>query len=210
MAKKTNGPFFSFEAPYPDSEALEVSVKENGNIKFLGKIFPGKDNGKEYWRWSVSHNSEAALQEVAGLRFDTKEHAGEFLYAIIQKAENLRLTVPLPQDVCSYLTDRAKSLQEEEKRILSRFWEIKQEKYMLLQFANRNQIAEVVWNTEDSDAEKAVKDLLNYEVYVKQEKKDVAFISEAALYNLIGKDAARTVLSLVHKLCKLVAPNIDP
>lgn len=59
---------------------------------------------------------------------------------------------------------------------------------------------------EDVDVPAIVKRLKEVTVHVKKEG-DVPFISEAALYHLIGKESARTVLTIIDDLCKAATAN---
>lgn len=204
---------FTFKGKHNDDDAtfFDVRVIKNDEDKYgssIGTLYHGGEGTKKrYWKWNETRPSDLA-SVVNDIHFPTKEDAANFLYLLHTRSEQYKTENPLPEDVKRYLTSRAEYLRKTEERVLGEFLEIRSERWQLLQFAKRNQIDEVEWRTEDSDQTAMVRKLLDFEVYVKKEKKEVPLFSETALYNLIGKEDARTVLSLLRDVVKCIAPNI--
>lgn len=192
-----------------DNDQVAVSVLRDADDKYgdrIGILSLGYPRDMEVWYWRTTY-PEDLLEYVGHIPFPNKDIAANFLNSLNLRAEKYRKEHPLPDDVNRYLVERARGLQKEEQRILSEFTRIRHEQWRLLQFAKRNQIEEVVWTAGDSDNEKVVRDLLEFKVHVKG--KEVPLVSEAALYELIGKSEARTALALIERLCNCVAPNVS-
>lgn len=211
MTDSTDNPRFIFRKVYEDTEGYyDVSVARDDDDKYgvnLGRVrfYDHKKPGY----WIIRETSPENLSEhLEAEKFDTKEKAALFAYEVHRRAEEYRTSKPLPDDVCHYLAGRAEELQKELQELRRRFFEIQIERCFLRKLGDRNQISRVMWNTNDSDNAKLVRDLLDFEVYVEAEERSVPFISEAALYNLIGKEDARTALALIHKICEAVAPDV--
>lgn len=219
MAKakaKNNGPVFEWKPKHgkdDDSfyEAYVITSEEGGEeySDRLGVLYRQEAYGKvpESWRWHEVRTSDI-LPYVNYINFPTKEVATNFLYFFLLRTKAYCDEHPLPKSVEGYLVDRAEFLRKEEQKLLGDFLQIRSERYRLKKFAEENRIQEVEWRTDDADSEAVVRKLLDFEVFVKQEKRDVPLFSETALYNLIGKEDARTVRSLLKSVITCVAPNM--
>lgn len=210
MTKKTAESKFIIEFNGQNSFDAKVSVKiddEDTYGEYLGKIV--KSHTGEEWRW-VETRPEELLTYVRNIILPTEEIAASFLYAIKQRSDAYCKAHPIPQDLSQYLERKARDLQEIDQKLLHQFWEVRNDRYMLHKFAERYGMERIQWYTEGSDKEETVKRLLEFSVFVEDEgeNKEVPFFSEVALYNLIGKEDARTVLSLVKDLCNSLAPNV--
>jgi len=158
--------------------------------------------------WITECEPSDYLDVVSSLRFSDKETAASAYYAIVTKSQKVIETMPLPENVKRYLEERAENLQQEEQKLLTEFYRIRNERYMLNKFADENKIERVAWRTRSSDAEDAVRSIYDFKVYSETEKQELPFFSESILYELVGKDAARSILVRVEHLCDFVAPNV--
>lgn len=215
-----------FKPKYPGNDEgmksgfVEVKLKENLEDQYGTFFCVLYGRGEKEWNICGCRPSDF-LDHVQHLRFPTKELAAVAFYVIRQKVAEIVENKPLPQDIIRYLEDRSNNLREREQALLSEFWKIRSERWQLRKFAEKNQISSVRYRNEDTDQEAAVRKLLEFEVWVPKKAvcdlvpdasadayEKVPFISEAALYNLVGKEDARMALSLVQNILEMVAPNI--
>jgi hypothetical protein len=212
--KKDQPPRFIFKDKYPPvpNRTFDVSVASDPKDEYghkLCEISAGVGKSKGLWRITatVPHDYLRFFQHAC---FPSKEVAAEEIVRVLGVVEQVRQNKPLPDDVERYLAGRARDLRDEERKHLGAFLSIRCERHQLLGFAKRNQLTEVVWHTDDSDNEAILRELLEFKVSVKEGKKwvEVPLVSEAGLYNLIGKDEARTFRSLLERVCNLVSPVI--
>ncbi len=171
---------------------------------------------QENWLCCVSHNPhvnqwridnvwpENFLPVLRNMRFDSKEQSAEFCYSLISHVESQTKNCPLPSDLVQYLNDKATELQKKNDQLLQDFHAITRERYYLNQVAERNQILRLEYLTRETNQQKVVNDLLEFNI----SGSDVPFFSEVSLYELIGKEDARTVLALVKQVCNLLAPDV--
>lgn len=199
----TEKPQFVIEEDKPNIFGRKMHVKKDGRLDYLGKII----NYDEGWRWVETMPNEL-LPFVKNVTLPTSEIAASFLYAIKERADAFCKAHPIPQDLSGYLERKARDLWEAHQKLLHQFWEVRHDLHMLNKFANQYGMETIKWQTEDVDQERIVRKLLEFSVFIEAENREVPFFSEVALYNLVGKDDARTILSLIKKLCNAIAPNI--
>lgn len=208
---------FSIEEDGDHRFKVRRIIKDDPDWKYYGPICVlfahSGGNGNPYFKIAETH-PDKYKNYIGQFKFGTKEEAADFAVKFITKAEEISSIQPLPADIVRYLEDRENYLRKEEEHALEEFHRIRRERYMLREMAQRNQISNIDWSTQWIDREKIVNDLLTFKVYVKfgeddEEKMEhLPLISEAALYELIGKEDARTVLSMVNNICNMLAPNI--
>lgn len=167
------------------------------------------DNYNNKWRWTNTE-PEDIIDFVRDMKFDAKESAAIFLKALIDRSEAYRKNHPIPTDLGEYLESKARKLREKRQALLNEFWDIRRDHYVLNQLAERHGLERVTWFA-DSDKEESVRKLLEFKIYVNDdgEEVEVPFLSETALYNLVGKEDARSILSLMKKLCEQIAPDMS-
>lgn len=160
------------------------------------------------WRITETHPPDYK-EQVSMMQFQDKEAAARYFLAVKRGVEQIVEAHPLPEDVARYLYERAKALREEEQHLKSRMLDIRGEKWDLNRFADRNQIQRVLWATEDSDTELAVRRLLEFNVTITIDgvTESVPLFCERATYELLGKEDGRTLLALVGKVCNMIAPG---
>lgn len=186
-----------------DTSFFTVAVASDAKDEYgrkLGELY--KD--KPYWRIYATELG-AILPFVKHVPFESDAAAANYLWAVIQGCEKITEARPLPTDLERYLEDRARSLREEEQAILSRFFNIRMEQHDLRRFAKDNALPKVDFYTEHTDEAAAVHRLLTF----CREGHEEPFFSEASLYDLVGKEDARTLIALVTKVCDCIAPNLS-
>ncbi len=197
---------------------MNAFVSTEANERYprqLGTLYKNESTKKTGWSWYDVSNS-SFHEYVAHIVFPEMEIAANFLYALMDKSNKYCLEQPVAEDIKRYLERKAIDLRKEEQEILGRFWGIRAERSQLFQFAKQNRISGLRYLTEDTDDEKLVRDLLQFEIHIEDkddgEFKTVPFVSETSLYNLIGKEDARTAMVLIRNLCDRIAPHIavDP
>jgi hypothetical protein len=191
---------FSFS---PHGSRIRVQVLEEGSSICIGYLRSGSIVTNAKWYWSETY-PEALLGITKGLEFDEKEKAAHYLWSMWKSVEKIRVENPLPEDVVQYLSQRSSSLREEERNILSRLLDIRIERFGLRKIAEKQNLQNIVWQTDDCDKEKVVRDLLKFSL----QGQDAPLISETCLYDLIGKEDARTLMSLLQNALNFVAPNV--
>lgn len=202
MAKKNEDGSLEFQgykleqSPHNDTS---WDVKDERNVK-VASVNYAKWKGKEAYYYL----SEEAKTDVGHRKFPDKELAFHFIVAVIQAAQKEVNKRPLPEDVMDAFNRRARSLRERGQQLHSQLLDLQFEQYALLQMAKKYGVDEAEMYLGDSDIDRVVQELLEFKVVVGKEQ--VPFFSESALYELIGKDDARSVLGRMRRLMKLVAP----
>ena len=82
---------------------------------------------------------------------------------------------------------------------MRRRWELKH-------LADKYNLTSLGYQNEDTDKAQELRRLLDFEHWMEKEEKTIPFFSEAVLYELEGKQDARTILALLSG----VAEHIDP
>jgi len=186
----------------PDGSRIRVQVMEEGSFMRIGYLRK-KSISNPKWHW-VETDPDVLLDAVKGMVFDQMEEAAYYLWSVLKMVKKFHSGNPLSEDVSQYLGQRSRSLRDEERNILSRLLDIRIERFGLRKIAEKYNLENIVWQTDDCDKEKVVRDLLKFSL----SEGDVPLISETCLYDLIGKDDARTFMSLLQKALSFVAPNV--
>lgn len=151
------------------------------------------------WRISETIPQEYA-DYVANLRLPTKELAATVYEAIQRRSQEVIAKQPLPDDVGRYLEDRASHLRDEEQKALSKFMQIRHERYQLNKFAKSYNLNSLCWRTDDSDADETIKDFWNLKV------DDQTLVDY--LYENLGKDFGRTYRAMLGRMLKCYNPQM--
>lgn len=156
----------------------------------------------------VSRNSmDFGGPAVGVMRFKSKEDAFEFAVAVRRKVLSEIARRPLPDEINDHLALRARSVRDRQEALRSQMLDLRIEAAALAGFGEKFGIPDVTMFVDKSDAATALKDLCDFEVGVEGEKDPVPLLSETALYPLIGKDAARSVLARLRTLRRAIAPD---
>lgn len=204
-APASDQPEFVFREKFKDE--FYVSVKKANQE--VGDRFCEVHKTRDKQEWAVTQTypeKYASSYELKWMRFESRELAAQYCYNLIRISEKITKEQPLPEDVTAYLKERSEDLRKEEQNALNQFLRIRCERHQLRKIAERGQIEQIVYLSNEIDQEKIVRELLSFEVHLK--KKQVPLFSETALYALIGKEDARTVLAMVERVCNAVSPNI--
>lgn len=204
-------PAFLFKPVSPnqpdDGSGYVVSVAPDRKEDFGVRLCEVLRHGDGNPRWRVRAMEPRDLSRfVELLSFGSKEEAASFAHGLRQAVEEAALARPLPQHVEQYLRGRADDLGKEEQRLLAEFFRVRFERVQLRKFAEDHNLSEVLWRTKDTDHEAVLRKLLEFKVCVK--RKEYPLFSEAALYELLGKEDARSVLSLMAKLATAISPKL--
>jgi hypothetical protein len=165
---------------------------------------------KSYWYISTYKECKILLPFESHCKFNTKEEAYNFVTYTHATVKHHIETSPLPEVAQRYFTDRARALSEETAAHISALHNLQNQKYQLLKLIKQFGVEHAAFYIDDSDLGKAVKNLLEFKVYHKSsegESKEINFFSEVVLYDLVGKEDARTILVLLKKLIKIINPE---
>lgn len=110
-------------------------------------------------------------------------------------------THPLSDCLTNYIERRARDVANEKEALSNKLLNIIMEEGSLRNLAEKYNLEQVKWDTENSDKQKSVQNLLEFKIG------DVPFFSEAYLYEIIGKEEARTLLALVRNVVRLIDPK---
>lgn len=197
----------------PDHEGpWFISVAEDANDKHGERLCEVRPSPVDPTTWLItSTNPHEYLAYVRYQRFVSKEQAAWFLWSLRERCREITEKTPLSLVMCRYFEHRSRDLYEEERRLLSQFFRIRCERQQLLEFARQYHLDATEYQCEDSDNALAVRKLKEWKITLQdpdtKEWNEVPFVSEAALYPLLGKEDARTALALIEKLCEAVAPQ---
>jgi hypothetical protein len=180
---------------------FNVKDERGSVVAEVRKSYPGS---KEYW--FVSRESQT---DIGHRKFPDRELAFHFIVSVI-KAKNEELERrPLPEDVMYVFQRRAQALREKGQALHSQLMDVQFEKRELLQLAKKYGVKEAEVYVEDADVDAAIDDLLNFEVIYKENGKEheAPFFSESALYSIVGKEDARSILGYLRRVLEKVAPT---
>lgn len=163
------------------------------------------DESTNQWMF-VKTEPHDILTSVRQMKFDSQEAAANFLLAVQKCARNFQKEHPWPEDLQHYLINQTYDLITEYQQCCSRLRAIRNQLEQLRKFGIDGNIDSVTYATNDFDKDEIVKSLLEFTVFV--EKQEVPFVSEAALYPLLGKEDARTALALMKRICEALSPQI--
>lgn len=135
------------------------------------------------------------------VRFPDKETAFAFV-VMVRKAYLAEVArKPLTEIARRYIEDQARSLRARTAAAVTAMHDLQSEKWALLLMARECGVTEATHYVDDTDLGKAIDELLEFKYG------DHPFFSESCLYELIGKEDARTVLSMLKRLISVVAPE---
>lgn len=160
---------------------------------------------QEGWKITKVHPT-SLLVYIPQTRFQTKEMATDFVYALRAACKKVSEKAPLPVDLVHYLDERTRELSGQEEHAVSQLIQVRREFHTLARLAERGQIKAKPYLNYSTSEESLLEELLDFEVNV--EGKNTPLISESALYHLIGKDEARTFLSLFKKVARVISPRM--
>ena len=208
MAKPKTKPEFTFtkwggsgEPQRYDELLVRKIVREDQLSPWLCRV---QENRLYPGQWRITHAHERIYEELRYLQFESKEHAAKFVFALETTLITIEHGKPLPVDVTDYFNRRAQAALQELRELRGRITYVQMERRQLLALGRDYGLESATYLSEDADSHKSLRDLLKFRIYVKDQ--EVPFFSEAALYELIGKEDARTVLALLRK----VITHIDP
>lgn len=105
----------------------------------------------------------------------------------------------VPKDIQQYLIIRRRLLNEEFEKCRA----IQRERQRLLNLAREYGIPKLEWATEESDPASAVSMVRSF----CRTGSDIPFFSESELYELVGKEDARTILAIINRLIDQVVAS---
>jgi hypothetical protein len=159
---------------------------------------------KSYWRINTFNECKILIPPETYCRFITKEDAYNFVTYSHATIKHHTETSPLPEVARRYFTDRARALREETSAHISALHNLRSQKYQLLQLIEQFGVEHAAFYIDDSDLGKAIKELLEFKINHKSE--EIHFFSESVLYDLVGKDDARSILGHLERLMKIIDP----
>lgn len=135
--------------------------------------------------------------------FDTPESA----FDVIVQVRKLHLTetalVPLPEDLREWVNRQARNVGDRIKRAETELFDANVQARELNRLAEQYNLEMAALFTDHSDADAAVRNLINFKI----EGDEAPFFSETVLYELIGKDAARSLLGTLRRMVSVVSPS---
>lgn len=187
-------------------------VRENQRRAIYSTIDPSENYGHwlcdvEEWPnsgWQLTKRGGELPEELRRQKFPGYKEAAIF-YLTFTIAVNRETTRhPLPVDVMQVLESLSRSLNDEKKDLNSRYVALWRKRLELRHLAETYNLDSVIWQTEDTDQTKAVKDMLEFQLC----GQDSPFLSENCLYELVGKEDARTILALFRKIVERIDPEM--
>jgi hypothetical protein len=175
----------------------------------LIKEYTGKDHEilavinyfNKHWYIANSSNFSPQMQFPERKHFSDTQAAFDFVVSVRKAYLSEIQRKPLTEAANAFIVTQARSLRERSEAAINQLYSLQLEKWQLLQLARECGVEEATWHIDSSDLGLAVNELLTLE------HKGKPFFSEACLYDLLGKDAARTLLAKIKSLIKIVAPH---
>ncbi len=190
-------PEFVFKPKYgTDMDRLIVTAAGDHNP--LGEI------NERRGMWCVAYDSNL-YEEFSNLEFNSKEETAAFLWITATEIERINRAKPLPDRLSRYLLDRASSVKDRIKALVSELRDLRREQYALGKFAEQYDVTRLVWSTDEGNSDLVCRELLEWT----REGEATPFFSETVLYELIGKEDARTLLALTKNVIKHASPAYE-
>lgn len=191
LVEPTTGPMADSEKKIIDRK----SKKKVGVVKDYSSFTEGgKSSFKPEWDDPYGH-----LNRLFVPRLDSFEKAAAFLYNVWYAAEEARKAVPVNSEVLTIIREMARTIRRETEIARDLSFNANSKQRELRYVAKKLGIRDLVWELgDDDDIEEILKFCLS--------GSDVPFFSETVLYDLIGKDDARSVLGLLRRMIKRVDP----
>lgn len=179
-----------------------------GNYEVVAEIRPLK-KGNKVTHWYITRETKTNLDHK---KFETAEQAFDFFVGVVEATRKQVDSKPLPEDVMDLFNRQARTLMERDRALQSQLLDLAIEKETLRNLAKRYNVAHCESYIGDPDLNEMVDALLKYEVAVPDENspetyKMAPFFSESALYEFVGKDAARSVLGMMRRLIGKITPG---
>jgi hypothetical protein len=153
-------------------------------------------------RWKVKPPFDVELPpEIGYVSFKSKEEAAYVYYCYQLAITREKARHPLPDNIRDYLTKRARSLRERKQALLSQLIDLAREQHDLLEFSRQFNLDHVEWCTEESDAQQACKELIDFKI------DDETLIEH--IYNTFGKDAGRAYRGHLDAVVQFVDPTLE-
>jgi hypothetical protein len=201
--KADNAPVYTIE-PKPNYDNTDV-IKENGaviaEISVIKKPLGNKKPTEGQYPYYFARGSDNNTMLFELNKFKTKEDAFHFVVSVRKAYLNEITRRPLGKNLNQYIELQARTLRERTQAAVSNLHNLVNEKYTLLTLAREFGVKEAEVYVDDSDLGQTIDNLLSYKFG------EHPFFSESCLYELMGKEDARTVLALLGKLIKIVAPE---
>jgi hypothetical protein len=141
---------------------------------------------------------ETAIQRLI---FDSDEEAAAFVATIYGQVRHARNASPVPEPIRAFIENEGRDLAEGGKALRSALLNHVYKARTIRHFADEYGIGGVYLRV-DSDTAKMVRRVMNW----KREGDEHPFFSEVTLYELIGKEDARSLLSLIDDAMKEIDP----
>ena len=202
-AKKTEQPITK-EHPFEIKDGDYTGEKYVYNRKSqnkVGSLFFYDYGDNPYWKIKSWSDPYEFMERERTPNFQTDEEAALFLWNVTACSNRLRGAIPVPQVVIDYITEEIRVLRPMLDTARNTALQAYLKKRSLQYFAKQLGLEKLFYELEDKTP---VKDLLEFKISHKGE--EIPFFSESFLYDLIGKEDARTVLALLTK----VVERIDP
>lgn len=178
--------------------------------------FPGKDHFKKIavvqktlddnWRIQEVDLESVDMRSVNGinrLRFDSENEAATFVSMFVGQVVQARDNSPVPEEIRSFLNREADTIRRDVNSLKDQWIRLHGRARGLRYLAKKFNIQEPVWLLEQNDIGEVVKKIVEF----KLENGEHPFFSEGTLYDLLGKEDARTVLVHIRNLIELVSPE---
>lgn len=174
-------------------------IEDNREIVKIKQIT--REDKKTYWYFADETKTSINSDFGERIVFPTKDLAYEFIVAFRKNMKRHVEERPLPDDVMDFIQQKARLLYDRKKLLISELYDVQSERHSLLTIARKYNVHEVECVLANADGNKIVKDLLEFKY------EENPFFSEETLYELIGKNDARTLLALISALVEYVEPG---
>lgn len=139
------------------------------------------------------------IKGINRVTFATPEQAGWFYY-YLHRFGSIRGDIKATDTVIGLIKETARNLSTRSKAIRDEAFNVQHEMRVLKEFVKELNFPEdSIYELEDNDVVARVRDM-------KLEGDDIPFFSEAKLYDLLGKEDARSVLGAINKLMEAIDP----
>lgn len=151
-------------------------------------------------------NPRSYETNIPRIKFNTKEEAGMFLASFVTALRTELDKRGIPEDVDDFLESASRDLYEEYKNLTSRLSIIKWRLQQMVRIGKKHGTTRCSWYDLEEQANSSIKSLLKMEV--EHEGEIIPFLSEAYLYDTLGKDSARTVRACIRDMINTISPEL--
>lgn len=157
---------------------------------------------------SISTRSDelsAVCDGIYGIAFETKDEAASIVLSLLTAHRKAVAKAPVPKEQVDFISRQLDDNRRQAQALRDMCWANRSQMRELRATAKALGLARNLPSHDESDVEKLIATIDNFKLDF-DGPKDPPFFSEAKLYDMLGKDQARSVLGLMDQIKRALDP----